>query len=428
MNLLESIRTGWIEISSHKMRSFLSFFAIAIGVASILYTFAQIRGIHRHVDENIELMGPGRLEIEKKRNYVSRGLSRGLTSDDAAAIREMMPELSMVYPLVRGHQNRFRAGDFHNEDILATGITDEWRLRDWVYILRGRFLNAEDVRAGARVCVLVQPGGWVEKPFWAKFVRASVFEGLLKRRDLLGHTVSLGDHLFTVIGIIKEPPRDKDPRWSSSHYGGSGTVLVPITTYQRTLLPRWSRDEDPRAVDELQVDTGREETVPIYKKRIEELLKARHRGEEDFEVTDNREMIQGIMNQVRQYAIAILAVGIVAILAGGIGIMNVTLATIYSRIREIGIRRAVGATRLDILMQFVIEAMILGLLGGVAGLGLGTAGIMYLSRHAERDWYSLTPWHFAATLLIAVGTGFVFSLYPANQASKLDPVEALHYE
>jgi putative ABC transport system permease protein len=108
--------------------------------------------------------------------------------------------------------------------------------------------------------------------------------------------------------------------------------------------------------------------------------------------------------------------------------MNVTLATIYSRIKEIGIRRAVGATRADIMMQFLVEAMALGFLGGVAGLSLGVAAVMYLSRHAEQDMYSMSALHFLATLAIAVGTGFLFAVYPASQASRLDPVEALHYE
>ncbi|MBI5630015.1 MAG: ABC transporter permease [Elusimicrobia bacterium] len=422
---MESLQTGWLEIRSHKMRSFLSFFAISIGVASILYTLAQIKGVNQRVAENFKLMGPGRLEIEKKRDYVSRGLSAGLNSDDADAIRQSMPELYMVYPLARAWGMHFRFREFYKEDFVVTGVTEEWSKRDWVYQLRGRFLNSEDVRRGNRVCLLIQPGGWIEKPWWAKFFREMPIEGLLKRRDLLGQTVMIGDHLFAVIGILSEPPRDKDPRWGHNSYGGSGTVLVPVTTYQRLLARRG--DGSPRSVSEIQVDTGEEATVPLYKRRIEGLLKARHR-EEDYEVKDNRDEIQGILNSVRQYVIAILAVGIVAILAGGIGIMNVTLATIYSRIKEIGVRRAVGATRGDILRQFVVEAMILGFLGGVAGLGLGTAGVLYLSRNADRDFSSLTPFHFLLTLAIAVGTGFLFSLYPASKAAQLDPIEALHYE
>ncbi|MEK7746833.1 MAG: FtsX-like permease family protein [Elusimicrobiota bacterium] len=152
------------------------------------------------------------------------------------------------------------------------------------------------------------------------------------------------------------------------------------------------------------------------------------KGQAIDEIEDFRETIQGILNHTRQYAIAVMAVGIVAILAGGVGIMNVTLATIFSRIREIGIRRAVGATRMDILWQFVIEAMLLGLFGGIAGTGLGLCGIYYIGRRGMETMESLQWWHLLATLAISMGAGFVFSLYPAYHASKMDPVEALRYE
>ncbi len=211
--------------------------------------------------------------------------------------------------------------------------------------------------------------------------------------------------------------------------GGNGTVLVPITTFQRTLLRRGNTD-NPRRVENIQIDTGDESTIGFYKKRIEKLLMSRHRGENDFEVKDNREQIEGIMNSMKERAIAILAIGIVAILSGGIGIMNVTLATIFSRIKEIGIRRAVGATRTDILIQFVVEAMVLGFMGGVAGLALGYYAVGHLGseRDAGRALEALELWHYTAAMFIAVGTGFLFALFPASQAAKLDPVEALHYE
>ncbi len=426
MNFGESLRTAWLEISSHKMRSFLSFFAITIGTAAILYTFAQVRGISRQIDTNLELMGPGRMRISKKESFVSKGLSPGLTSDDADEIRRTMPELYMVSPTVTAYGQHMRWRDFHSEDVEVTAQTNESSKRDWVYKLRGRFFNSVDIRDGARVCVIIEPGGWFKKPWWAMFFTEQPLEKELKRRNLLGETIMLGDHLFTVVGIIKEPPRDADPRWMNS-WGDQDRILVPLSTYQRTLSFD-SKQSMARHIGSIEVDTGDEKTIPVYKRRIEELLRARHRGELDYEVKDNRELIQGVLNQVHQSFVAILAVGIVAILAGGIGIMNVTLATIYSRIKEIGIRRAVGATRGDIMMQFLVEAMALGFLGGIAGLVLGTAGILFLSRNAERDMYSMTPVHFFLTLLIAVGTGFIFALYPANQASKLDPVEALHYE
>ncbi|MEI8188633.1 MAG: FtsX-like permease family protein, partial [candidate division NC10 bacterium] len=149
---------------------------------------------------------------------------------------------------------------------------------------------------------------------------------------------------------------------------------------------------------------------------------------EDFEIKDSREEIEGQLKETAKYTLAATVLGAVAILAGGIGILNVTLAALFARIKEIGIRRAVGATRLDILSQFVAEAVLLGLCGGLAGLALGAGGIAYLARHTDRDLASLTWYHFAGALLIAGATGFFFSLYPAWKAATLDPVEALRNE
>jgi ABC-type antimicrobial peptide transport system permease subunit len=181
-------------------------------------------------------------------------------------------------------------------------------------------------------------------------------------------------------------------------------------------------------VDEIIIDTGKAETVPEARRRIENILMSRHRGVKDFKVEDFKEMVQNMLNRMRKRAIQVLSVGIVAILAGGVGIMNVTLATIFSRIREIGVRRAIGATKLDIMIQFVTEAMLLGIIGGVAGIALGLIGLNYLMDDGEEVIQSLVWWHFLATMAISALVGFIFSLYPAYQASKLDPVEALRYE
>lgn len=423
----ESLRTGFLEIWSHKMRSFLSFSAIAFGTAAILYTFAEVHSMSVRREKAFELAGPGRLEISGKRDYVSRGLSKGLTLGDARALRAAFPSLYMVSPTATRYGTLFQDGAFHNDDVSAIGVDVDWARRDWVYTTRGRFLNERDVEEASRVCVIEEPGGWVTKPFWARFFTTSKFEEYILRNDVLGRRVRLGDHLFTVVGVLRNPPRDQDPRWFNRRFGRGGTVYVPITAHQRYLTR--SRGTVDR-IDELIVDTGAEATVPAMKRAIEALLTVRHRGEADFELEDFRETVQGILNQQRQYAVAVMAVGIIAILAGGVGIMNVTLATIFSRVREIGIRRAIGATRADILVQFVIEAMLLGLFGGVAGVALGMTGVYTIARRPGMgsEVVPLAWWHLLATLSIAVGAGFLFSLYPAYQASKMDPVEALRYE
>jgi len=426
MRIAEAARTGWLEIASHKVRSALTCVAIAIGVAAMVYTFSQIAGMRDRFAKAIELSGPGRLDIGPKEGYVSKGLSRGLTWQDAERIRQAMPELYMVYAATRRYSARLRFERFKNDNILVWGVTPEWRRRDWVYTVRGRFLDAEDERDASRVCVLIQPGGWIKKPWWASWSQEGALEKLLKHQDLLNRRIQLEDHLFFVVGILREPPRDRDPRWFHRGYGGSGTVLVPMSTYRQTLARSWD-NSSPDRVDEIQVDTGDETTAERYKQRVQALLRDLHRQEEDFMIRDFREIIQGILTKVKEWAYAVAVIGIVAILAGGIGIMNVTLATIFSRIREIGIRRALGATRTDIVTQFLVEATMLGSLGGVVGAGLGIAAVTYLAPREDR-MAQISAVHVVAAMVIAAATSFFFALYPAYQASRLDPIESLHYE
>ncbi|MDD5630358.1 MAG: ABC transporter permease, partial [Elusimicrobia bacterium] len=412
-------------IRLHKTRSALSFSAVAIGVGSLLYTFAQTHGMSEQEAKSIALIGPGRMSIEAKRDYVSKGLSAGLTSDDAEDIRRSLPELYMVYPKEGRWGQSMRAGGKKFDNVYVFGTTPEMSKRDWVYTRRGRWLTDDDVRSAARVCVLVEPGGWVEKPPWASFWSENPFELYVMRHDLLGQDILLGDHSFRVVGVIREPARDKDPRWNRPFWG-DGVVIAPLTTVQATMGGGGARD--PHSVETVEVDTGDEKSLPSAKRRIEAILKRRHKGEPDYEIKDMREEIEGQLKETAKYTLAATVMGAVAMLAGGIGILNVTLAALFARIKEIGIRRAVGATRLDILTQFVAEAVLLGLCGGAAGTALGLWGIDYLKKHSDRDLASLTWYHFVAALAIAAGTGLLFSLYPAWKAATLDPVDALRDE
>ncbi|MBI3550821.1 MAG: ABC transporter permease [Elusimicrobia bacterium] len=426
MRALEYPRSAWVEIGANKTRSGLTCMSLSIGIAAVLFTFAQISWMSREVSRAIELAGPGRMTVRHRDGYTSKGISLGLSYRDALAMREQIPELFMVSPFVRRWGARVNTGGTRIKDVLLWGVTPEWRRRDWVYTVRGRSLSDEDVRHAAKVCVLIQPGGWVQKPYWAKWFPEQQLERLLRHKDILGKQVTIEDRVFTVVGILREPPRDKDPRWFREYTGsGGGTVVIPITTYQRYLLPSWRRNH-PDYVDQIDVDAGGEAATGPMMRRIQALLESRHR-EKDFEVIDNREQFQGAMKSNRENALAVLIIGIVAIAAGGIGIMNVTLATTFSRVREIGIRRALGATRADVVVQFVTEAMMLGLLGGLAGLPLGLAAVKYLSPEADRV---LLPGvaQMSAALLLAIGTGLFFSFYPAWQAAKFDPLEALRYE
>lgn len=424
MKVRELVRTAWMEMAAHKARSAMTCLSLAIGVAAMLFTFARTSEAMRGFNEAIDLYGPGRMTVEPRKDYVSQGRSPGLNISDAREIERLIPGLYMVYPLVKRFQTRLELGALRSDQILVTGVTEQWRKRDWVYTLRGRFFNREDVAAGARVCLIIQPGGWVDKPWWARYFPEYPLDGYVARHDVVGRRVLLNDHVFTVIGVLQEPPRDKDPRWFSSSYGEQGRVLIPITTFEDYVAPPGST---PGQVDEIDVETGDVATVGRVRRQIEALLLERHGGENDVEVHDFRELLGGALTATKAEVIAILIIGIVAILASGIGIMNVTLATIFSRIREIGVRRSLGATRADIVWQFVAEAMALGLAGGVAGAALGIVSLKYIAPETDHPLH-ISALHVAAAIAVALATGFLFALWPAYQASRFDPIEALRYE
>jgi len=423
VNIGEAGRTAAREIRVHKIRSLLSFSAISVGAASLLYTLAQTRGMQESVRKNLKLMGPGALTISAKEHYTSRGLSKGLTGADADAIRAEMPELYMVSPTARDWNARPRFAGKPLDGANALGVTPEWRRRNWVYRLRGRFLNETDVRETARVCLVVEPGGWFKKPFWAAFwSHVNGFDALVTRRDMLGRHLELGGHDFLVVGTLKLPPRDLDPRLEK---WGNPSIIVPLTSYHAFLA---GDQRQQTAVDKIQVDTGDEKTLGAVRHRIEQLLSQRHRGEKDFEVKSDLQDLEDMIREQNKDVAVALALGIVALLSGGIGILNVTLAAVYSRMREIGIRRALGAERADVLALFIAEAALLGLAGGAAGVALGAVGIEKLAKAAGNEVVELAWFHAAGMVALSAATAAAFAAYPAWLASRMDPIEAMREE
>ncbi|MBI4656249.1 MAG: ABC transporter permease [Elusimicrobia bacterium] len=430
MRIAESLRTGTLEIFHHKMRSFLTFFSISIGVISILYSLTLIYSMNFRTRKALEAAGPGRIVIKMKERWraesdIEKKQARdSLTLEDALAVEKQFPELYMVSPTLR-KWIEFRAGAF-TEWQGVMGITPKWKNRGWVYKVHGRFLNQHDIDTNARVCVIIRKGGWIKKPRWVKFYEwKDRFQEYVKHNDLLGKAIKLGDNIYTVVGVLEEPPLEKNPRTFLDIGDWMPTVMAPVTTVQR-FVAGWANSD---GIDEINVDTGKESTINSYKIKIQKLIAARHGGRTHFlEIKDFREIIKDKLASKQRDMYTVLIIGIIAILAGGVGIMNVTLATIYSRIKEIGIRRAIGAARSDIMAQFIIEAMLLGFFGGVAGILVGMTGIQYLASKGDSDMMMFQWWMPFISILAAVFTGFIAAVYPAYQASKLDPVEALRYE
>ena len=427
MNIREGLVMGMLEIRTHKLRSFLSFLGVMVGVGSVMLTLGFLRGMQEKMRKGIELSGPGRFEInltqlddqerEEDRKQVY------LTLDDANAIRAKFPELPMVSP-VASYGTNFAIGDVRG-DVGVKAVTPEYSRRDWVYAIDGRDIDQHDLDTGARVCVIIRKGEPGKRSWWRKYYADYLRDPIDKafqRYEVLDKDILLYDRLFRVVGVLREPNEDDDPRWFRGW--DWQRVFIPLSTFHK-----YFGDGRDGRVSSIEVDTGSETSVPFYTQQIRKLLAARHESDDKYFAFRNRaEMMQASMKETRVMGYVFMAVGLISLLAGGIGIMNVSLAVVYSRIREIGIRRAVGARRMDILVQFVLEALLLAMLGGLAGVALGAVGIWQVPKYLREVNASVTPGIVAACLLISMAVGLFFSIYPAWLAAKLDPIEALRYE
>ncbi|NLH39857.1 MAG: ABC transporter permease [Elusimicrobia bacterium] len=429
MKLVETARSAMIEIKYHKMRSFLSFFSITIGVISIIYTLTLVYSMNYRMNKAIEINGPGRINIENKNRWEEQGSeydeSKYLTYNDALAIRKTFPELYMVSP----YFNKWvRFSDLGYDTYLGIeGITPEWKKRGWIYKMKGRFINKYDIDNKEKVCVIIKEGGWLKKPKWYKFYKyKDSFQEYVKHNELVGKDIKINNNLFKIVGVLEEPPQEQNPKSFIGVGSWEPNILVPLTTLQN--LKGYSYNQNTSAIDGINVDTGNRESIEKYKRLISEVIKSRKNDASFLNMRDYIEILKDQMADKQRDMMTVMIIGIIAILAGGIGIMNVSLAAIYSRIKEIGIRRAIGATRFDIMMQFIVEAILLGFLGGIFGVIIGIGAVEYLKIKGDINMMMFRWWMALIAIVIASLTGFISSLYPASVAAKLDPVEALKYE
>jgi putative ABC transport system permease protein len=431
MKTIDIIKESINEIRYHKVRSFLSFFSIMIGVIAIIYTLTLTYSMNYRLEKAIELNGPGAVSVDIKERWESdyKKTSLYLSIYDAYAIKNSFPELYMVSPhLTKWLEVRDVGTKFRKYEGVK-GVTPEWKKRGWVYKLKGRFLNYYDLENKSKVCVIIKKGGWIKKPKWIKFYNwKDKFQDYIKHNELLGREISLGKQTFKVIGILEEPPQEQNPRTFIEIGGWQSSILVPLTTLQSLKEEYDFENEKEDAIDGINVDTGKKETIEKYKRMITELIKSRKGNSEFLTIRDYIEITKDQMADKKRDMVTVIIIGIISILAGGIGIMNVSLAAIYSRIKEIGIRRAIGASKTDIMKQFVVEAVILGFLGGIFGTLLGIIAIEYLKSKGDLNMIMFKWWMPFIAIMAAMLTGFIASIYPARVAANLDPVEALKYE
>jgi putative ABC transport system permease protein len=405
MNFPSLLAVGISALTRNRMRSLLTVLGIVIGVAAVIATLAIGQGARASVQAQIAALGANTLTVIP--GTVTAGGARGgmgsittMTLDDAQAIQHECPAVDAVAPTVRTVAQVVAGGQNWSTQIQGT-TPDFVIIRQWP-VESGVFITDSDVRGSSKVAIL---GSEVVK---------NLFPGV----DPIGSVVRIKDIPFRVVGVLSTK--------GGSGFGGNqdDIVFVPITTAQHKLM-------GITHVNSVTVSAVSAGEVNTAVDQITDLLRQRHRirpgDNPDFFMFTQAEFAQTAESTSKVMTLLLASVAAVSLLVGGIGIMNIMLVSVTERTREIGIRRAIGARRRDILMQFLVEAAFLSLAGGAFGVLIGVLAAMLVSSIAR--WPTMVQ---PGAVLLAFGfasiVGLFFGFYPARQASRLDPIEALRYE
>jgi len=393
------------SIMRNRMRSLLTSLGIVIGVCSVIVMVAIGQGSQAMITDEIESLGTNLLIVIPGTSQ-SHGVSRGagsenrMTLDDATRIEKDALYVSHVSPIVRAGAQVIGGGNNWSTAIQGVSI-DYLIIKDWE-LETGEFFKEKDVRAKRKVAVLGK----------------TIADELFPDQDPVGEKIRIRNTPFTVIGVLTEKGQnlmgmDEDD-----------VVLAPSTTVLYRL-------KGSQYIDAIFASAVSTELMDTAEKEITQLLREEHRiqdGEDDdFEIRNQTDIIEMASSTLSTLTLLLGAIAAVSLLVGGIGIMNIMLVSVTERTREIGIRLSVGARGSDILTQFLVEAVVLSLAGGLIGV-LGAFGITFLLNHATTLAPIINPTTILMAFAFAAGVGIFFGFYPARKASNLNPIDALRYE
>jgi putative ABC transport system permease protein len=414
MNLAESIRIALRSLSANKLRSSLTMLGIIIGVAAVIALMGIGRGAQSAIDSQIKSLGtnllfisPGAVSSEGVRQ--AQGSAQTLTYEDALALNDPqnLPAVAGVAPEVRTFGQVVYQGNNTNTQVV--GVTPDYQTVRNYNVQEGEFVNQANITSRSLVAVI------------GANVASTLFTG---GEDPVGQSVRINNVPFRVIGVLESK-------------GGSGfgnqddQIIVPLTTALSRL--QRNRSGGGNVVSQISVQAADSKQMDAAIQQISEVLRQRHhiRFEDDFTIRSQQDILASANQITGVMTLFLGGVAGISLLVGGIGIMNIMLVSVTERTREIGIRKAIGATRRNVLWQFLTEATILSVLGGLIGILLG-AGIARLVANLPLGTITLKPVVALDSILLAtlfsLMVGLFFGIYPAFRAAQLNPIDALRYE
>jgi putative ABC transport system permease protein len=408
MNILRTSKVALRALGRNKMRSFLTALGIIIGVGAVISMVSIGEGAKRGVQDRFNSMGTNLLFVSPG-SRSSRGVRTGfggfntLKPEDAEAIEQKCDAIKYTSPSVSTRAQVVYGNKNWNTSIQGTGARYP-EIRNWE-VETGTYFEEGHVRSGAKVCVL---GSEVKK-------------NLFEDEDAVGKVIRINRIPFRVLGVLESKGE------SGGWFNRDDMISVPYTTAMKRLMGR-------DYLSSIDIEAVSMERTKEAQKQIEELLRIRHKiapgAEDDFQVRNMTEIAEGAEEATKIMTILLGSIASISLLVGGIGIMNIMLVSVTERIREIGIRMAVGAREKDILLQFLTEAVVLSVMGGLIGIFFGV-GLSRLLVHVpvfSQFRTAVSPSAIVLAFLFSASVGIFFGFYPARKASRLDPIEALRYE
>jgi putative ABC transport system permease protein len=410
VNWWETIRTGLEAVASHRLRSGLTVLGILIGIAAVILTVGLGLGAQQQVAEQINSLGSNLLIVTPGSTTSSSGVRGGfgsastLTVADATALASKIvaPDIAAVAPAVQRSES-LTAGT-SNWTTTVVGTTPDWITVRNRTVTSGRFLTSQDVSDHAAVIVLA----------------STTAQELFGPRDAVGQTVTIGSVPLSVVGVL-------GPAGSTAAANEDDQVVVPLSTASERLFGGVSRS----VVQNIYLQAQSSDTLSAAYQEAESELSALHHvltpAGADFTITSQQSILNTATSVTQTLTVLLGGIAAISLLVGGVGVMNIMLVSVTERIREIGLRKALGATPRVIRRQFLVEASVLGLAGGVLGVMLGVAAGIGLSRLISQP-IVISPTVALGALAVAVAIGVIFGVYPASRAARLAPIEALRSE